>query len=464
MDSSNDGSSKPQPQLEGSSLNRQILNLAIPALGALIAEPLFTTIDSAMVGHLGTAELAGLALSSTILMTAVGVFIFLAYSTTSITSRALGAGQIGKGLKAGVDAMWLAFALGLVTATVMIIGAKQIVTWFEPAAEVVPHAMAYLQWSAPGLVGMLVVLAATGTLRGILDTRTPLYVATIGAVANAALNAVLIYGFDMGIAGSGLGTAIAQTGMAITLVFIVVRGAKRHNVDLSPSFGGLTEATIAGFPLLIRTLTLRIAILATVAAVTRAGAIALAGHQVVNTVWTFAAFALDALGISAQALIGYSLGKKDPDFTHSLLRRLVIWGLGTGAVIGVVLIAASPWLPWIFGSDPQMHAAAMRGLWVAGAFQILAGFVFIMDGVLIGAGDNKFLAVAGTITLIVYAPGLWFIVNHFVNQVQGASLTPADQTTALMWVWIAFAGLFMGARALTTGLRARGTKWMRLDA
>lgn len=420
-----------------------------------------------MVGHLGTEQLAGLALSSTILMTAVGIFIFLAYSTTSITSRAVGAGKVAEGLKAGIDAMWLALILGVVVATGMILWAKQIVVWFDPDPVVVPHAMDYLQYSAPGLVGMLVVLAATGTLRGLLDTKTPLYVATAGAAVNAGLNAFLIYGLDMGIAGSGLGTAISQTLMGLALVIVVVRGARRHDVDLTPSFGGLSEATVAGIPLLIRTLTLRLAILATVAAVTRAGAIALAGHQVVNTVWSFAAFALDALGISAQALIGYSLGQNNPKQTHALLKRITLWGVGTGALIGVILIVTSPFLPWIFGTDPQMHHAAMRGLWVAGAFQVLAGFVFMMDGVLIGAGDNRYLAIAGVLTLVAYLPALWAIVTYF-DQVAGGPGTAAtglsvdQQTTALVWVWIAFAGLFMAARALTTGLRARGTKWMNL--
>ena len=465
MDRSGEGSSKPQPSLEGSNLNRQILNLAIPAFGALIAEPLFRTIDSAMVGHLGTVQLAGLALSSTILMTAVGIFIFLAYSTTSITSRAVGAGKTAQGLKAGIDAIWLAFFLGVAVASVMIVAAKQIVVLFDPDPQVVPHAIAYLQYSAPGLVGMLVVLAATGTLRGLLDTKTPLYVATAGAAVNALLNAVFIYGLDMGIAGSGLGTAITQSLMGLTLVIVVVRGARKHDVDLSPSFGGLAGATWAGIPLMIRTLTLRLAILATVAAVTRTGAIALAGHQVVNTVWNFAAFALDALGISAQALIGYSLGQNNPKQTHALLKRITVWGVGVGALIGILIIATSPFLPWIFGTDPLMHHAAMRGLWVAGAFQILAGFVFIMDGILIGAGDNKYLAIAGVLTLIAYLPALWAIVVYFDNLAGGAgaastALTPDQQSTALVWVWIAFAGLFMAARGLTTGLRARGTKWM----
>lgn len=457
MDSRSKDSTNPQPPLEGSRLNREILSLAVPALIALIAEPLLVTIDSAMVGHLGTPQLAGLALSSTILMTAVGVFIFLAYSTTALTSRAIGAGRAEEGIKAGIDAMWLAAILGTLTALILIFGAEPIVLFFDPDPEVLPHALAYLSWASPGLIGMLIVLAATGTLRGALDTKTPMYVATGGSALNAILNAVFIYGLNMGVAGSGLGTAIAQTLMALVLAGVVLTHARRYRVSIRPSFSALLGATATGFPLFIRTITLRIALLATVAAVTRVGAVALAAYQVVNTVWNFAAYALDALAIAAQALVGHSLGQGNANHTHALLRHIIWWGLGSGAVIGAAIMAGSPLLPYIFGTDPDMRHVATMGLLVAGAFQVLAGFVFMMDGVLIGAGDNRFLAWSGVLTLVPYLPVLWWITTRYT----GSALN--QQGWGLLWVWVAFAAVFMGMRALTTGLRARGTSWMGLD-
>lgn len=457
MDNEPQHSTNHQPVVEGSQLNRQILSLAIPAFVALIAEPLLVTIDSAMVGHLGTPQLAGLALSSTILMTAVGVFIFLAYSTTALTSRALGAGRPAEGIKTGIDAMWLAGILGIITAGILVAYAPTILSWFNPDPVVIPHALAYLRWASPGIIGMLIVLAATGTLRGALDTKTPMYVATGGSALNAALNAIFIYGFNMGVAGSGLGTAIAQTLMAVVLGFVVLRAARRYQISVLPTFGALLQATATGFPLLVRTVTLRIALLATVAAVTRVGAVALAAHQVVNTVWNFASFALDALAIAAQALIGHSLGQGNPTHTHKLLKRIVLWGLGSGLVMGVMILAGAPVLPAIFGTDSTMRHIATMGLVVAGIFQILAGFVFMLDGVLIGAGDNRFLAWAGLITLIPYLPILWWITRCY------ASSEVAAQGWGLVWVWFAFAAVFMGMRAITTGLRSRGTAWMGLD-
>ncbi len=170
------------PRLDFS--GRRILSLAIPALGSLIIEPLLVLIDSVMVGHLGTADLAGLALASTILTTLVGIFIFLAYSTTAITARALGSGRVEEGLRGGVEAMWLAFALGIVLVIILWITAPWIVNAMGATAEVAPAAIIYLRASSFGMIGMLVILAAIGTLRGLLDMKTPLYVLAGGAVLN----------------------------------------------------------------------------------------------------------------------------------------------------------------------------------------------------------------------------------------------------------------------------------------
>ncbi|WP_240645750.1 MATE family efflux transporter [Georgenia sp. SYP-B2076] len=434
-------------------MDRQILSLALPALGALVAEPLFVLIDSVMIGHLGTAELAGLALSSTLLTTAVGVFIFLAYATTAATSRRVGAGDRAGGVSAGIDGMWLALALGLVTAVVAFVAAPWIVTVMGAPADVVPHAVAYLRASAPGLPGMLIVLAATGTLRGLLNTRTPFVVAVAGALSNIGFNAALIYGLGLGVAGSGLGTALAQTGMALALGVVVLRGARGMGVSLRPHAGGIWTAARAGTPLMVRTLTLRLAILATVAVATSLGAVTLAAHQVVNSMWGLAAFGLDALAIAAQALVGRGLGAGDVGHVRAVMRRCLQWGTGAGALLGVLFAAAGWFVAPLFTGDPDVRLAAAVGLAVAGACLPVAGWVYMLDGVLIGAGDGRYLAWAGVVTLVVYLPLAWAV----------GELAP-DGPAGLAWLWAAFGGAFMLARAVTTGVRARGTAWMVLGA
>lgn len=430
-------------------VDRQILALAIPSLGALVAEPLFVLVDSAVVGRLGTAPLAGLALAGTVLTTAVGLCVFLAYTTTASVARALGAGHRDRALRLGVDGLWIAAALGAVLAGVLLTTAPALLAVLGAPEEVLPHAVAYLRWSAPGLPGMLVVLAATGVLRGMLDTRTPLWVAAGGAVLNAVLSVVLVLGLGLGVAGSGAGTAVTQLLMAGVLGAVVVRGARREDVALLPTGTGVLHGARSGVPLLLRTLSLRAALLLAAWVAAGLGTVSLAGHQVVMAVWGLIAFALDALAIAAQALVGRGLGAGDVGATRAVLRRTLQWGTGAGVVIGIVLAPLAWWLGPLFTDDDAVRRAVALALWVVCATLPVAGWVFVLDGVLIGAGDGRYLAVAGLVTLAVYAPAA-LAVRSWAD----------DGAAGLAWSWVAFGGLFMLARAVTTGLRARGSAWM----
>ncbi|MDO4243644.1 MAG: MATE family efflux transporter [Actinomyces sp.] len=452
----------------GGALDRQILALALPALGALVAEPVFVLIDSAMVGHLGAASLAGLSLASTVLTTLVGLFVFLAYSTTATTARLFGAGDRRGGLRAGVDGLWLALLLGVGAAALLGAGAPWVTGALGAQDAVASNAVAYLRASAGGLPGMLVVFAATGTLRGLLDTRTPFVVATAGAVLNVALNAVLMYGAGMGVAGSGLGTAVSQTAMALALGAPVLRAARHEGVAVAPRLAGLGTSLGAGLPLLVRTISLRVALLATVWAATALGTTALAAHQVVAAVWGLTAFALDALAIAAQALVGRALGAAQARTTgasgsepesavatpmgeaattdvSAVLRRCLAWGVAAGAVLGTAVAVLSPWLPRLFSTETAVVDAAWPALLVAGTAMPMAGAVFLFDGVLMGAGDGRYLAWAGIVTLVPYLPLTVLIAHGW----------PEPATGSLVWLWVAFGWVFMGARVLTTGLRTR---------
>ncbi|WP_022868890.1 MATE family efflux transporter [Schaalia vaccimaxillae] len=425
-----------------SALRKQILALAIPALGALIAEPLFTFIDSAMVGHLGTAQLAGLGLASTVLNTIVGIFIFLAYSTTALAGQALGAGRPDRAIGSGIEAMWLAAGLGILSAIALTLWTEPILTFVGATAKTMPHASAYLKWSAPGLVPMFVVYAATGTLRGLQDTKNPLIAASAGAAFNVVANWILMYPLSMGVGGSGAGTTLTQTLMAVGLGWVVVRAARTHKVRLAPSLGGLGQAALEGVPLLVRTIALRLALMGTLTVAAAVSVTALATHQVVWTVWSFAAYLLDALAIAAQAMFGYAVGAGDVARMRQLLATLTRWGAVAGAGIGAVLVMMSPWLPRFFGSDAAMHDMGTILLMLAAVFMPVAGIVYLLDGVLIGAGRGRFLAVSGVINLAVYAPVLWGL-RTWVD----SSASHSNQLAPMALLWLAFAGLYMGLRA-----------------
>ncbi len=433
-----------------------VLSLAVPALGALVIEPLLLLIDSVMVGHLGTESLAALSLASVILTTAVGVFIFLAYSTTAITARALGAGKRHLGVRSGVQAMWFGAALGTVLAFTALAFADRLVAWMGASGQVADLAVTYLHSASFGLIGMLVILAATGTLRGLLDMKTPLYVLAGGAVLNVALNGVLIYWAGLGIQGAGIALALTQTVMAGALVWKVVRSARSHQVSLKPSLQGVLGTASEGLPLFIRTLSLRAALLATVVIATRAGTDALAGHQVVNSIWTLAAFILDALAIASQSLVGVALGSGQKDTLRRGVRTLTWWGLLSAALLGAVVALTSPWVPVLFGPSAQMHQVASAALLAAGLLMPISGVVFVLDGVLIGAAEGPYLARLGVVTLLLYLPGLWLLGNWIsANEPLGVGA----QKLALVWLWVLFAGWFMLLRALANLWRVFSSKF-----
>ncbi len=432
-------------------IDRSIASLAVPALGALVAEPLFLVVDSALVGHLGAAPLAGLAIAAAILQTAVGLMVFLAYATTPLVARRRGAGDLRGAVQAGVDGLWLAVGIGAVLGAGLWAASPALVDLFGADARVADQASTYLAISCAGLPAMLVVFAATGLLRGLQDTRTPLYVAGIGFAANALLNWWFIYGLGWGIAGSAWGTVAAQWGMVLVYVAVVARHARRHGASPWPRRDGLGRAGRSGGWLFVRTIGLRAALMITVLAAASHGTAATAGYQVVFTVFSTAAFALDALAIAAQALIGDALGARRPERARAVLRRTVFWGVGCGAAIGVALALASPVLGRVFTNDPEVLAVLPPALAVLGLSLPLGGLVFVLDGVLMGAGDARYLAWTSLVNLAAYLPVLWAVT----------ALVPSG-AAALTALTAAFAIAFMLARAATLGLRARGGRWVRL--
>lgn len=441
------------PAVKPASHAREILRLAVPAFGALIAEPLFLLADSAIVGHLGVAQLAGVGLASAVLHTAVGLMVFLAYSTTPAVARAMGDGQLAKALAAGRDGVWLALLLGSVLAAAGFLAAEPLVSLMGAGGDVRTFAVDYLRWSMPGLVAMLLIFAGTGVLRGLQDTRTPLVVATAGFTLNILLNLLLVYGLGWSVTGSAVGTSIAQWAMAAVYLAMVQRNARRHGVSLLPHWQGIRGMTKVGSWLMLRTLSLRIAILATVLVVTGQGAVNLAAHQLAMTVFTFLAFALDALAIAAQALIGKELGASNPEKARLLTRTMIRWGAGFGVVTGVLLALAAPVTGALFTPDLGVQSVLTGALWILAAGQPIAGYVFVLDGVLIGAGDAKYLAVAGVVNLAAYLPLLFAV-----------PLAGVSGGAALVWVWTAFSVGYMLARAVTLGLRARTDRWMVLGS
>ncbi|MFE7581682.1 MATE family efflux transporter [Streptomyces gardneri] len=424
--------------------DREIVSLALPAFGALVAEPLFLMVDSAIVGHLGTPQLAGLAIAAALLSTAVSVFVFLAYATTAAVARRVGAGDLPAAIRQGMDGIWLALLLGAAVVALTLPTAPWLIDVFGASDTAAPYAVTYLRISSLGIPAMLVVLAATGVLRGLQDTRTPLYVAIGGFAVNGALNVGLVYGAGLGIAGSAWGTVIAQCGMAVAYLVVVVRGARRHGASLRPDAAGIRASAQAGVPLLVRTLSLRAVLMIATAVAARMGDAEVAAHQIILSLWSLMAFALDAIAIAGQAIIGRYLGANDAEGARQVCRRMVQWGVASGVVLGALLIVARPLFVPLFTSDTTVQDTLLPALLVVALSQPISGVVFVLDGVLMGAGDGPYLAWAMLLTLAVFAPVALLV------PVLGGGLT------ALWWAMT----LMMTVRMVTLWLRSRSGRWI----
>jgi putative MATE family efflux protein len=426
----------------------EIVRLALPAFGALIAEPLFLLADSAIVGHLGTSELAGLGIAGTIIATCVSLCVFLAYGTTSAVARRLGAGDVPGALRFGVDGLWLGGLLGALLAVLGILLGSTVVGLFNPAPDARHQALLYLRIAVLGLPAALGVMATTGVLRGLQDTKTPLVVAVVANVANIGLNFALVYGLDLGISGSALGTTLAQWCAAAAYLVVVLRRVNALGVSVGPSIAGMRRCFAASVPLLVRNVSLRIVVTSSAVVAAHLGSSEIAAHQVTFNVYNTLALGLDAIAIAGQALVGRYLGGGDVSGAREATRRMIEWSIGMGVVAGLLLLAGRGPLAAVFTEDPQVRHL-LRGVFVVLAvMQPVAGWVFALDGVLIGAGDMRYIALAQVVTVIAFVP-------------LAAAVLAFD--LGLTGLWWALAGWVL-VRLLVMAWRQRGDGWVVVGA
>jgi len=437
-----------RPRLR-SPYDREILRLAVPALGALVAEPLYVLADTAIVGHLGTRQLAGVAVAGIVLTAAFALFNFLAYSTTGAVARRLGAGRRTEASAIGVDAAWLALGLGVVVMVAGVVLAPAVVDAMGASDGARPFAITYLRISAIGAPAYLLALAGAGFLRGMQDTRTTLVIAVGANVLNIVLEVLLVYGLDLGVAGSAWGTVVAQVGAALAYVAIVRRSARATHARLTPDPSGVKQVAVIGGPLVVRTGSLLAVSLTVTALAARIDDVAVAAHQIGFQVNLLLALTLDALAIAAQAMVGRFLGAGDAVRARAASMRMIELGIVAGIGVGLVVALSAPWFPDLFTDDPAVVDLAARVLLIVAVLQPLAAVVFVLDGVLIGAGDQRYLALA----MVVASFGV-FAPLAVIIAVNGGGL---------LALWGAIAAWTV-ARAVGMVGRFVGPRWERVGA
>lgn len=428
--------------------DREIARLAVPALGALVAEPLYVLTDTAIVGHLGTPQLGGLAVASTVLVTLSTVFVFLAYGTTAAVSRLLGAGDEREAAHQAVQSLWLAVAVGAALVAAGLAGSDALVGLMGAEGATRANALLYLRVSLLGVPALLVVLAGTGYLRGLQDTRTPLAVAVGTGALNLALEVALVYGLDRGLGASAATTVVAQYAGAAVYLAAIGGAARRLGVDRRPHPATVRRLGAVGRDLFVRTAALRLALLVATAVATRLGPTDLAAHQIGFEIWNGLALALDAIAIAGQAMVGRMLGAGDAAGARGAARRMIELGVALGAALGLGLVALRTAVPHLFTDDPAVvDLTAFVLVWVA-AMQPVNAVAFVLDGILIGAGDMRFLAWAMVGVSAAFAP-------------PAVAVAVAD--AGIGWLWACLAAL-MATRAVSLGIRFAGGRWVVLGA
>ena len=428
--------------------DRELLKLAIPALGALLAEPLYVLTDTAVVGHLGTAQLGGLGVASGALMFGYGLCIFLAYGTTATVARLAGAGEQRRAAEQAVQSLWLALGLGVVLAVAGSTMSDGLLGMLGAEGDIARHAGTYLRISLLGAPAMLLMLAGVGYLRGLRDTVRPLWVAVGTAVLNLVLELVLVFGLDMGIGASAAATVVAQWAGAGCFIIWIGREVRRYDVSLRPRPGSIVRLLAVSSQLLVRNLSLTGTFLVGTAVAARIGDVEVAAHQVAFQTWMLLVLMMDAAAIAAQTMVGERLGAGDADAARRIGTRTILWSVAVGVLGGLVLATWRSDVAGIFTSDPDVVAVAGFLLLHSALMAPLGAVAFALDGVLIGAGDQRFMAAA-----MVGAAGL-AVTAMVVGRL-------AD--LGIGWLWAAF-WLFFAARSMILGLRFLGDRWQVVGA
>ncbi len=464
--------------------DRRIFALAIPALGALAAEPTYLLVDTAIVGHLGTTQLAALAMAATFLGSAFWLFNFLAYGTTAQVSRLHGAGDPAGAGAVSAQALWLALAIGAVLLVAGELLAPQIVAMLQGEGAVGEKAETYLRISFLGAPFVMVVLAGEGYLRGVQRMSVPLKILVVSNLANVLLELWFVFGLDWDLAGSAWGTVIAQAGAGVAFGVVLIRGAAGRSFAGAGAGGGARGGARAGSgaeddggekgggdirprlhrgslridrvhmrPLLriggnlvLRTAALLVVFNVTVALLAAEGEVQLAAHQVILQVFLFLALMLDALAVAAQTLVGNHLGAGDAAEARALSRRITLISAVSGALVGLLLLVGNSVIPDAFTRDAAVIHEVADAWWLFALMQPLNAMVFGWDGVLMGAGDTRFLMLA--------------MFGAAAACVPAAAITIAAGW-GLLGAWIGIAAL-IAIRFITNLTRIESGRWAQV--
>jgi putative MATE family efflux protein len=430
------------------SRHRRILALALPAVGALVADPILGLVDTAVAGRLGPVPLAALGLGVAVVATVSWVFNFLVYGTTAAVARAVGAGDRDAAGRRVVHASWVAVGLGVAVGLAVFAGARPLLHALGIVEEIIDPAVVYLQVRAVGIPALLLGFVGHGAFRGVSDTRTPMWIVIGANVVNAALDIVLVFGFGFGLAGIAWATVAAEVGVAGAFAILLHRAGLPLAGHGLPSGADIRVLAVVSRDLFLRTGALLLGLFVVTAAAARVGTVTAAAHQVIWQVWITVSLLMDGFAIAAQAMVGTALGAGDRAEARAVARALVRWGLFGGIAVGAVLVIVGTPLARVFTADAAVLTTIAAAWWLAMGGHAMNGLVFVLDGVFMGAGDFAFLR-------------NWAIAGALVAAVSAQVAVAAE--VGLVWLWVGLQAM-MAVRLAGLLWRLRGEDWLAVGA
>ncbi|MDN5799517.1 MATE family efflux transporter [Corynebacterium casei] len=418
---------------------RKVFGLALPALGVLAAMPLYLLLDTAVVGRLGAEQLAALGAAAAVQSVVTTQLTFLSYGTTARSSRLFGSGKKDEAVAEGVQATYVALIVGFALACVMWLFGGQIALWMTGNPETAELTAAWLHVAALAIPITLVEMAGNGWLRGIQDTKKPLYFTLAGLIPGAI--AVPIFVHFWGLVGSAWANVL---GMGIIAVLFLLELKKQHTGSwrLRPSV--IKRQLVLGRDLIIRSASLQVAFLSAAAVAARFGTSPLAAHQVMLQIWNFLTLVLDSLAIAAQTLIGAALGAKSVDTARSAGQKIIGYSVIFSGGLAAVFALGAAFIPRIFTNDEAVLEAMRIPWWIMIAMIVAGGVLFAIDGVLLGAGDAAFLRTITVGSVIVgFLPGI--LIAYFLD-------------LGLAGIWCGLAA-FIGLRTIAVVFRFYSMRW-----
>ena len=377
-------------------LRREVLRLALPAVGERILSVLVNTVNAILVGHLGATALAAVGLSGTITATASIFFSAVSTGSTALISQAVGARDRDLSIRVLEQSFLVALVVGVAGMLLLLPFARQSLVLMGAEAATADIGSNYLICQALALPWMSLLMVGSAAMRGAGDTRTPMLVMTGMNVVNLVLSLLLVQGLGpfptLGVAGAGISAAVARLSAACAVIILLRRG--RGGLVLKQLFTRPDKVVLRrlldiGLPAGGESILMRFAFLAYTRAISGLGTVAYATYVVAQRVEMFGIMPAFGFAIAATTLAGQSIGAGDPERARRSVYRSAETAFAFALVLSVITFAFPRSLLSLFTQDPEVIAAGVWPLrWVAVAEPIMST-AFCFSGGLRGMGDTR---------------------------------------------------------------------------